>query len=103
MAIYIAREASKVSIRWRLGVRWFAAPVSYSGYGLLSFFFSSIGLLQLWRKVCAETSVELQLLFEKWHLLLAGIVFQVNLSIYFVELLSPKYQTIALLVGTSIL
>lgn len=41
MAIYIAREASK-----------------------------------LWRKVCAETSVELQLLFEKWHLLLAGIVFQ---------------------------
>lgn len=41
MAIYIAREATK-----------------------------------LWRKVCAETSVELQLLFEKWHLLLAGIVFQ---------------------------
>ncbi|VAH66209.1 unnamed protein product [Triticum turgidum subsp. durum] len=31
---------------------------------------------KLWRKVCAETSVELQLLFEKWHLLLAGIVFQ---------------------------
>uniref|UniRef100_A0A0D9V7U0 Sphingomyelin synthase-like domain-containing protein n=1 Tax=Leersia perrieri TaxID=77586 RepID=A0A0D9V7U0_9ORYZ len=41
MAIYIAREASK-----------------------------------LWRKVCAEISVELQLLFEKWRLLLAGLVFQ---------------------------
>ncbi|KAM0892764.1 hypothetical protein ACQ4PT_025534 [Festuca glaucescens] len=41
MAIYIAREATK-----------------------------------LWRKVTAETTVELQLLFEKWRLLLAGIVFQ---------------------------
>ena len=35
--------------------------------------------VQLWRKVSAETTVELQLLFEKWRLLLAGIVFQVNL------------------------
>ncbi|XP_047060018.1 phosphatidylinositol:ceramide inositolphosphotransferase [Lolium rigidum] len=31
---------------------------------------------KLWRKVTAETTVELQLLFEKWRLLLAGIVFQ---------------------------
>ncbi|URD94149.1 phosphatidic acid phosphatase-related [Musa troglodytarum] len=31
---------------------------------------------QLWRKVCIETSVELQLLMEKWRLLLAGIIFQ---------------------------
>uniref|UniRef100_M8C873 Sphingomyelin synthase-like domain-containing protein n=1 Tax=Aegilops tauschii TaxID=37682 RepID=M8C873_AEGTA len=57
MAIYIAREATKVSIRWPCGV---LPPY----------------LFWLWRKVCAETSVELQLLFEKWHLLLAGIVFQ---------------------------
>ncbi|CAM0883579.1 unnamed protein product [Alopecurus aequalis] len=41
MAIYIAREATK-----------------------------------LWRKVSAETTVELQLLFENWRWLLAGIVFQ---------------------------
>uniref|UniRef100_A0A0E0CN40 Sphingomyelin synthase-like domain-containing protein n=1 Tax=Oryza meridionalis TaxID=40149 RepID=A0A0E0CN40_9ORYZ len=41
MAVYIAREATK-----------------------------------LWRKVCAEIAVELQLLFEKWRLLLAGLVFQ---------------------------
>lgn len=41
MAVYIAREATK-----------------------------------LWRKVCAEIVVELQLLFEKWRLLLAGLVFQ---------------------------
>ena len=63
MAIYIAREATK-----------------------------------LWRKVCAETSVELQLLFEKWHLLLAGIVFQVNPSVRFVQITFPrvcKYQTMA--------
>ncbi|KAG1337794.1 phosphatidylinositol:ceramide inositolphosphotransferase [Cocos nucifera] len=31
---------------------------------------------KLWRKVCMETSVELQLLLEKWKLLLAGLVFQ---------------------------
>ncbi|KAK3165972.1 hypothetical protein QOZ80_1AG0039990 [Eleusine coracana subsp. coracana] len=31
---------------------------------------------KLWRKVSAETAVELQLLFEKWRLLLAGLVFQ---------------------------
>ncbi|KAL6853671.1 hypothetical protein ACP4OV_019700 [Aristida adscensionis] len=31
---------------------------------------------QLWRKVSAETATELQLLLEKWKLLLAGLVFQ---------------------------
>ncbi|ONM36400.1 Phosphatidylinositol:ceramide inositolphosphotransferase 1 [Zea mays] len=31
---------------------------------------------KLWRRVCAETTAELQLLFEKWQLLLAGLVFQ---------------------------
>ncbi|XP_008811341.1 phosphatidylinositol:ceramide inositolphosphotransferase isoform X1 [Phoenix dactylifera] len=31
---------------------------------------------KLWRKICIETSVELQLLLEKWKLLLAGLVFQ---------------------------
>ncbi|XP_073114736.1 phosphatidylinositol:ceramide inositolphosphotransferase isoform X3 [Elaeis guineensis] len=31
---------------------------------------------KLWRKVCMETSVELQLLLEKWKLLLAGLIFQ---------------------------
>ncbi|WOL02004.1 hypothetical protein Cni_G10723 [Canna indica] len=31
---------------------------------------------KLWRKVCMETSVEIQLLMEKWRLLLAGLVFQ---------------------------
>lgn len=38
--------------------------------------------VQLWRKVCAEIAVELQLLFEKWRLLLAGLVFQVNFSLF---------------------
>jgi len=36
---------------------------------------------QLWRKVSAETTAELQLLLEKWQLLLAGLVFQVSFSI----------------------
>ncbi|KAJ8476705.1 hypothetical protein OPV22_020432 [Ensete ventricosum] len=31
---------------------------------------------KLWRKVCVETSVELQLLAEKWKLLFAGLMFQ---------------------------
>ncbi|TKW17738.1 hypothetical protein SEVIR_5G387700v4 [Setaria viridis] len=31
---------------------------------------------KLWRKVSAETTAELQLLLEKWQLLLAGLVFQ---------------------------
>ncbi|XP_009388022.2 phosphatidylinositol:ceramide inositolphosphotransferase isoform X1 [Musa acuminata AAA Group] len=31
---------------------------------------------KLWRKVCVETSVELQLLAEKWKLLLTGLLFQ---------------------------
>ncbi|XP_068668201.1 phosphatidylinositol:ceramide inositolphosphotransferase-like [Aristolochia californica] len=31
---------------------------------------------KLWRRVCTETSVELQLLAEKWKLILAGLVFQ---------------------------
>jgi hypothetical protein len=31
--------------------------------------------------VSAETAVELQLLSEKWRLLLAGLVFQVKLSV----------------------
>nr|CAB3474819.1 unnamed protein product [Digitaria exilis] len=31
---------------------------------------------KLWRKVSAETATELKLLFEKWQLLLAGLVFQ---------------------------
>jgi hypothetical protein len=33
---------------------------------------------KVWRKVTAEISVELQLLLEKWQLLLAGLVFQFN-------------------------
>jgi len=33
---------------------------------------------KLWRRVNAETALELQLLFEKWQLLLAGLVFQFN-------------------------
>jgi hypothetical protein len=33
---------------------------------------------QLWRRVCAETTAELQLLLQKWQLLLAGLVFQVR-------------------------
>lgn len=36
---------------------------------------------QLWRRVCAETTLELQLLLEKWQLLLAGLVFQVSFPI----------------------
>jgi len=31
---------------------------------------------KLWRKVCMETTVEVQLLMEKWKLLLAGLLFQ---------------------------
>ncbi|KAG9453242.1 hypothetical protein H6P81_006146 [Aristolochia fimbriata] len=31
---------------------------------------------KLWRRVCMETSIELQLLAEKWKLILAGLVFQ---------------------------
>ncbi|XP_042456244.1 phosphatidylinositol:ceramide inositolphosphotransferase-like isoform X1 [Zingiber officinale] len=31
---------------------------------------------KLWRKIYMETSVELQLLMEKWKLLLAGLIFQ---------------------------
>ncbi|XP_068649878.1 phosphatidylinositol:ceramide inositolphosphotransferase-like isoform X2 [Aristolochia californica] len=31
---------------------------------------------KLWRRVCMETSVELQLLAEKWKLLLSGLLFQ---------------------------
>ncbi|GJN17156.1 hypothetical protein PR202_gb04203 [Eleusine coracana subsp. coracana] len=33
---------------------------------------------KLWRKVSAETALELQLLLEKWRLLLAGLVFQIH-------------------------
>ncbi|PWZ07287.1 Villin-5 [Zea mays] len=33
--------------------------------------------LDVWRKVATEVSVELQLLREKWGLLLAGLIFQV--------------------------
>ncbi|RWW58703.1 hypothetical protein BHE74_00034409 [Ensete ventricosum] len=40
--------------------------------GLMSSFFC----LQLWRKICMETFVELQLFMEKWKLLLAGLIFQ---------------------------
>ncbi|KAJ8483659.1 hypothetical protein OPV22_016144 [Ensete ventricosum] len=31
---------------------------------------------KLWRKICMETFVELQLFMEKWKLLLAGLIFQ---------------------------
>ncbi|XP_064969663.1 phosphatidylinositol:ceramide inositolphosphotransferase-like isoform X3 [Musa acuminata AAA Group] len=31
---------------------------------------------KLWRKICMETYVELQLFMEKWKLLLAGLIFQ---------------------------
>ncbi|KAG9454526.1 hypothetical protein H6P81_007430 [Aristolochia fimbriata] len=31
---------------------------------------------KLWRRICMETFVELQLLAEKWKLLLAGLIFQ---------------------------
>jgi hypothetical protein len=33
------------------------------------------------RRITAETSVELKILSEKWQLLLAGIVFQVPISL----------------------
>jgi hypothetical protein len=57
-------------------------PIFYSRHSLLSsIFFLRLVSVQLWRKVSAETTVELQLLFEKWRLLLAGIVFQVKPSI----------------------
>lgn len=44
---------------------------------------------QLWRRVCAETTAELQLLFEKWQLLLAGLVFQVSFPIDLVCFVAP--------------
>ncbi|RRT47042.1 hypothetical protein B296_00027563 [Ensete ventricosum] len=40
---------------------------------------------KLWRKVCVETSVELQLLAEKWKLLFAGLMFQ-SVSIYYISM-----------------
>ncbi|RWW79465.1 hypothetical protein BHE74_00012251 [Ensete ventricosum] len=75
MTLYITREASKV------------LP-SHDPSVLLVFSFFATFLkpflpLQLWRKVYVETSVELQLLAEKWKLLLAGLVFQVLIRFFF--------------------
>jgi hypothetical protein len=36
--------------------------------------------VQLVRRITSETSVELKILSEKWRLLLAGVIFQVNIS-----------------------
>jgi hypothetical protein len=68
MPVYVAREAPKVSVSLR---RCFCI-----------FCFSSmfmIGLIdvKLWRKICAEASIEVSLLAENWKFVLAGLVFQV--------------------------
>jgi hypothetical protein len=43
-----------------------------------------IGLInvKLWRKICAEASIEVSLLAENWKFVLAGLVFQVPSLIY---------------------
>ncbi|CAL9120783.1 unnamed protein product [Musa acuminata subsp. burmannicoides] len=68
MTLYITREASKVLPSHNPSVLLF--------FSFFATFLKPFLLLQLWRKVCVETSVELQLLVEKWKLLLAGLVFQ---------------------------
>ncbi|CAD6201860.1 unnamed protein product [Miscanthus lutarioriparius] len=42
----------------------------------------------LWRRVCEETTAELQLLFEKWQLLLAGLVFQMAQTLILFKIFS---------------
>ncbi|OEL27944.1 Phosphatidylinositol:ceramide inositolphosphotransferase [Dichanthelium oligosanthes] len=52
---------------------------------------------KLWRKVSAETAAELQLLLDKWQLLLAGLVFQASqflriITFYSTQLPGPNYH-----------
>lgn len=70
MPVYVAREAPKVSVSLRrcFCIMYFCFP-----------FMFMIGLInvKLWRKICAEATVEVSLLAENWKLVLAGLVFQV--------------------------
>ncbi|RRT82163.1 hypothetical protein B296_00000970 [Ensete ventricosum] len=75
MTLYITREASKVLPSHD--------PSVLLVFSFFATFLKPFLLLQLWRKVYVETSVELQLLAEKWKLLLAGLVFQVLIRFFF--------------------
>lgn len=72
MPVYVAREAPKVSVALR---RCFCIL-----YFCFSFMFMIVLIdVKLWRKICAEASIEVSLLAENWKFVLAGLVFQVPL------------------------
>ena len=83
MTLYIAREGSKVASP----SFFFLSPNSLSFLHFFLIIYVSLAAIsvcsQLWRKISIETSVELQLLLEKWKLVLAGLVFQVLLRAVF--------------------
>uniref|UniRef100_A0A2P2M406 Uncharacterized protein n=1 Tax=Rhizophora mucronata TaxID=61149 RepID=A0A2P2M406_RHIMU len=41
---------------------------------------------KLWKRICAETNTEINLLAEHWKYILAGLIFQV--SVLFLEILT---------------
>lgn len=83
MTLYIVRESSKVLFFPKRFVCFFPSALwcRETSISLLTFYLFwwllSSSVLQLWKRVFMEISVELKLLREKWKLLLAGLIFQV--------------------------
>jgi len=55
---------------------------------------------KVWRKVTTEISVELQLLRDKWGLLLAGLIFQVSCCASFCR---PRFWSLVDLLSSCVL
>lgn len=92
MSFYIGREASKVGdsvfvdrfiFKYNLFVIrvWFLLFFIFPLYCWFQFMFKCFNV-QLWKRICAETTTEINLLAENWKYLLAGIVFQVSFPLF---------------------
>ena len=68
MPFYVARDAPKVSFSLSLSLFLF----------IYTLFIRNCFIVKLWRKICAETSIEVSLFADNWKLLLAGVFFQVH-------------------------
>jgi hypothetical protein len=80
--LYLARGASKVRLSARPDSFYcIFFPPGFVVYSLRRRRDFARPDAQVLRRITAETSVELKILSEKWQLLLAGIVFQVPISL----------------------
>lgn len=86
MTIYIGREASKViffvySLRFEFKINWvllYGVFVIVVLDFILTLFYASD--VKLWKRICAETTTEINLLLENWKYILACLIFQVSFT-----------------------